>query len=428
MQDSRAPQSIDPEVLSAALAEPERLAAYLSQGTGPEGQVQGEQPEFVRVAVLTRAVPAALQAAGEAWADLTESNPTRAGFTYPRGILDGLADPRALAYDPHPFGLPAARDAVARDHARRGARVDPAHVVLTASTSEAYAWLFKLLCDPGQSVLVPRPSYPLFEHLTRLEGVGAESYDLEYHGRWQIDLDGLEAAVTPATRAVLVVSPNNPTGSYLKAQELQRLSALCAERRLALVADEVFADYRLDAPDDAVTDVATHEGPLMFTLGGLSKAIGLPQLKLGWIVVGGAPALRDEALHALEWLADSYLSVSTPVQVAAPELLARGAEIRSVILERVRANLAALRDIAERFHAVTVLPCEGGWYAVIRVPAARSEEDLVLELLDRERVLVHPGYFFDFPREAYVIVSLLPRHDVFADAAARMLQFATTFA
>ncbi len=222
---------------------------------------------------------------------------------------------------------------------------------------------------------------------------------------------------------MLVVSPNNPTGSYLKAHELERLSAFCADRGLALVADEVFADYRLEAPDTVVTDVALSSGALAFTLGGLSKSIGFPQLKLGWIVAGGEPRARREALQALELIADSYLSVSTPVQVAAGDLLARGGSIRDAILGRVSGNLAMLRRIAKRFRATDVLACEGGWYAVIRVPATRTEEDVVLSLLDRERILVHPGYFFDFRFEAFVVVSLLPRPEEFADAAARMLQF-----
>jgi aspartate/methionine/tyrosine aminotransferase len=368
---------------------------------------------------------AALQAAGQAWVDLTESNPTRAGFDYPADLLDSLADGRALIYEPTPFGLPSAREAVALDHARRGARIDPAHVVLTASTSEAYAWLFKLLCSAGDNVLVPRPSYPLFEHLTRLEAVDARPYDLEYDGRWQIDAELVAARATTSTKAVLLVSPNNPTGSYVTSGELERLSAFCIERRIALIVDEVFADYPLDVPAGAVTDIAASSQALAFTLGGLSKTVGLPQVKLGWIIVGGETRLRTDALSALELIADSYLSVSTPVQVAAADLLRRGSAIRDGILQRVRANLAALRRSVAQAEATTLLTCEGGWYAVVRVPATRSEEQLMLDLLEHERVLVHPGYFFDFPHEAYVIVSLLPRADVFADAAARMLQFAT---
>jgi len=383
-------------------------------------------PHSLSANALSRRLDA-LRASGERWVDLTQSNPTRAGFEYPADLLSDLADPRALAYEPHPFGLAAAREAVAKDYGRRGASVDPSQVVLTASTSEAYAWLFKLLCSPGETVLVPRPSYPLFEHLTRLEAIEAVPYDLEYHGRWQIDFDALTTRATPATKAILLVSPNNPTGSYLTAPELERVAEFCAQRRIALVADEVFVDYPLETPADVATDLAVRSRALAFTLGGLSKSVGLPQLKLGWIVVGGGERVRDEALCALELIADSYLSVSTPVQVAAGALLRRGSAIRAAILERVRGNLTTLRAMASRFHAATVLTCEGGWYAVIRVPSTRSEEQLVLELLERERVLVHPGYFFDFPRESYVIVSLLPRADAFADATARMLQFATTF-
>jgi len=366
-----------------------------------------------------------LRRARESWVDLTESNPTRAGFAYPSDLLRAMADTRALSYEPHPFGMAAARSAVAADSMRRGAVVDPAQVVLTASTSEAYSWLFKLLCDPEDRVLVPRPSYPLFEHLTRLEAVHAEPYDLEYHGRWTIDFDCLARAADAGARAILVVSPNNPTGSYLTRRELARLSDICDRSGLALIVDEVFADYPLDAPDDRVTDVALAVDPLAFSLGGLSKAAGLPQLKLGWIVVGGAAAKRDEALHALELIADSYLSVATTVQVAAGELLARGGAVREQIHARLRLNLDALREIAAPFRASEVLACEGGWYAVVRVPAHRTEDELVLELLERERILVHPGYFFDFPREAFVVVSLLLPPEAFADATGRMLRLAS---
>ena len=369
---------------------------------------------------------AALHAERVPFVDLTESNPTRAGFDYPADLLRGLSDATALQYEPQPFGLPPAREAVAADYARRGATVSPAQVVLTASTSEAYSWLFKLLCNPGDQVLVPRPSYPLFEHLTRLEAVEATAYDIEYHGRWEIDVASVARAASPRTRAVLVVSPNNPTGSYLKAGELDRLAAICEERELALVADEVFADYALDVTPDRVTDVALKTNALAFSLGVLSKSVGRPQLKLGWIVVGGNAARRGAALEALELVTDSYLSVATPVQVAAADLLARGAPIRDGICRRLRANVDALHDVAKSFPGTTVLTCEGGWYAVVRVPATVSEEDLVLGLLDRERILVHPGYFFDFPREAYLVISLLPAPSTFRDAAARMLQFTAT--
>ena len=369
---------------------------------------------------LSRAI-AALRAEGAPIADLTESNPTSAAIPYPDGLLASLAVAEGLWYEPHPFGLPSARDAVAADQRRRGACVDPAHVVLTASSSEAYSWLFKLLCKPGECVLVPRPSYPLFEHLTAFEGVRAHPYALEYQGRWALDLDSI-AAAPDAVRAVLVVSPNNPTGSYLDEEELRRLSSLCRERRWALVADEVFADYPLDAAHP-LTDIAARSEVLSFTLAGLSKSVGLPQLKLGWCIAGGPQPERDAALAALELIADSYLSVGTPVQVALPRLLDAGTSIRTAIQDRIRRNLTVLRTAAGRYPACDLLRTEGGWSAVLRVPATRSEERLALDLLCTERILVHPGYFFDFPREAYLVVSLLPSHDLFEDAVARLLGF-----
>jgi alanine-synthesizing transaminase len=363
-----------------------------------------------------------LRASGAAVIDLTDANPTRVGLTYPPDLLSALSAPRALCYEPQPFGLPEARRAVAHDHLGRGVQVDPDQVVLTASTSEAYTWLFKLLCNPGDAVMVPRPSYPLFEHLTRLEGVRALPYDLAYHGRWEIDLAALRTA-PPDVKAVIVVSPNNPTGSFVSAGELADLWALCDARGWPLVVDEVFADYPLES-DDPVRDIAVHGSVLAFTLGGLSKAVGLPQVKLGWMVVGGPATACRAALAGLELIADSFLSVNTPVQVAAADLLGRGAAVRAQIHERVRTNLRSLRAIARSFTACEVLRVEGGWSAVVRVPATRSEEQLVLDLLEHERVLVHPGYFFDFPQEAFLVLSLLPEPQRFATAADRVLRVA----
>lgn len=362
---------------------------------------------------LSRAVRE-LQAAGTSIVDLTESNPTRADLPYPADLLAPLADGRALRYEPHPLGLWSAREAVALDFARRGASVDPAHVVLSASTSEAYSWVFKLLCSPGDRVLVPQPSYPLLEHLTRLEGVETFVYGLEYHLRWEIDVDRVEAA-PPGTRALLAVSPNNPTGSYVSRREIERLTRFCGERGCALVVDEVFADYPLEAPD-AVTDVAVRADVLSFTLGGASKTLGLPQVKLGWTLVGGPPAERSAALAALELIADSFLSVGTPVQVAVPELLRRAAPVRQAIHERLHRNLARARAIARAHPACEVLRVEGGWSAIVRLPATRDEDSVVLDLLQTHHILVHPGYYFDMPRGTYVVVSLLPPEQVFADA------------
>jgi len=380
-------------------------------------------PPHAHVNALTQAL-ARHRAAGKRLIDLTESNPTRAGIDYPPDILKHLADVEALRYEPHPLGLPRAREAVAADQLRRGARVNPSHVVLTASTSEAYTWLFKLLCNPGDSVLVPRPSYPLFEHLTGLEGVCATPFDLEYHRRWTIDHATIEAAPL-STRALLVVSPNNPTGSYLSATDLERVTSLCEARRWALIVDEVFADYPLEV-EQPLTDIAARSRALSFTLGGLSKSAGLPQLKLGWIIVGGPEAERDSALANLELIADSFLSVSTPVQIAAADLIRRSASVREAIHQRVRGNLAFLRNAARSFPACEVLNVEGGWSACIRVPLIRREEELVLDLLEQEGILVHPGYFFDFPREAVVVISLLTTPEDFRDASMRLLQFAAS--
>lgn len=381
----------------------------------------GRVPVGVEANALTRLL-SERRAAGAAIVDLTESNPTRAGLPYPVDLLAPLADARGLSYAPEPLGLAAAREAVARDALRRGAVVRPESVVLAASTSEMYSWLFKLLCNAGDGILVPRPSYPLFEHLTRLEHVHASSYRLEYHGRWSVDFSSVEQA--PAgTRAVLLVSPNNPTGSFVSRHDLDALLAICRTRQWALIVDEVFADYVLDASSPP-TDIAASAGDVLtFTLGGLSKCVGLPQLKLGWAVVGGPAGDVARALDGLELIADTFLSVSTPVQLAAPALLAAGGQVRAAIQARVRANLDYLRAATARVPSCNLLPVEGGWSAVLRVPATHGEELLVLELLRHESVLVHPGYFFDFDHEAFLVLSLLPPPDAFEDACRRVLRF-----
>jgi alanine-synthesizing transaminase len=366
----------------------------------------------------------ALRAAGEVILDLTESNPTRAGIDYPAGLLAPLADPAGLRYEPSARGLLVARQAIALDALRHGLDLDPARIVLTASTSEAYGFLFKLLCDPGDEVLVPRPSYPLFEHLSSLDGVRALPYTLDYYGRWSIDVDTVTRAITPRTRAILVVSPNNPTGSRLAPGELDVLAALCEQHGLALIGDEVFAEYTVmnDAGGAAPSaSVLTQRRALTFGLGGLSKSIGLPQVKLGWIGIGGPDALVEAALERLDLIADTYLSVSTPVQLAAPLLIERGHAVRTAIQGRIEANLRALERAVARAPGCTLLRPEAGWTAVLRVPATRAEEDLVLDLLEQDRVLIMPGYFYDFPREAYLVVSLLPDPAVFNEAVARVL-------
>ncbi len=296
--------------------------------------------------------------------------------------------------------------------------------VLTSSTSEAYSLIFKLLCAPeGDAVLTPTPSYPLFEHLTRLDGVTAASYMLEYQGRWVVDLTSVETAWTTRTRAVLAVSPNNPTGSCLSRGEHDAMARLCAARGAALILDEVFADYALT--NDRSSDLDDRPGGgapcLTFRLGGLSKSAGLPQVKLGWFAVHGPAADVSEALTRLEFICDAYLSVSTPVQVAAPELIAQGALVRDQILARVRRNYQRLRDVIASYPDLELLEAEAGWSAVLRVPARTTEEELVLELLNRDDVIVHPGFFFDFPTEAFLVLSLLPPPQIFDEGLRRVV-------
>ena len=377
---------------------------------------------------------ARLRARGAGLIDLTESNPTRVGLAYPAALLDPLADPAGLAYDPQPRGLPAAREAVARHLRGQGAGVDASRVVLAAGTSEAYSRLFTLLCDPGDEVLVPRPGYPLLDHLTRLDGVAPRPYPLVYHGAWEIDGDALRRRVTPRTRAVVVVNPNNPTGSFLSAADRDVVREVCRTHGLALIADEVFCRYALEpdpppppAPGSAAAAAGGRsvlggaDGVLTFALGGLSKAVGLPQLKLAWIVVDGPRRGVARALRALEFVSDAYLSVATPVQLAAGRLLDDGAAVAERIAARVRRNHAALRGRMAAHPAHTLLRAAGGWYAVVQVPATRSEEELVLDLIDRDRVAVHPGYLYDFPHEAFVVFSLLPEPRRFDEGAARVL-------
>jgi alanine-synthesizing transaminase len=349
---------------------------------------------------------------GRALLDLTESNPTRVGLPYDgEAIRAALAPPEVLSHAPHPFGMPEARRAVA---AHVGASQE--RVVLTASTSEAYGFLFKLLCDAGDEVLMGQPSYPLLEHLARFEGVRVRPYPLRYDGEWYLDLSQVREAVTPRTRAVVVVSPNNPTGSFVQAREREALAAL----GLPIVSDEVFASYPLDVahpPSGACAPSDT----LTFTLGGLSKECGLPQVKLGWVVVGGPDALVRGALERLEHIADGYLSVSASAQVRVEALLRAGAVTRDAIRARTRRNLAGLRAALPHDSPADVLRVEGGWYAVVRLPSTLDEEAWVLALLDAG-VVVHPGWFYDFPGSAaHLVLSLLPVETVFDEAVHRLM-------
>ena len=354
--------------------------------------------------------------------DLTESNPTRAGLVYPGEILQSFGEERILRYDPAPAGMIEAREAVAAYYAKRGIRAEPHRILLTASTSEAYAYLFKLLADPGDEVLVPRPSYPLFEFLAAMESVVVRSYPLVYYDGWSLDWERLVAEITPRTRAIVVVNPNNPTGSFLRIRERERLARLSQDRQIALISDEVFSDYAFAPDPDRAETVAEMETGLAFALSGLSKIAGLPQMKLGWVVVAGESEARRRAWERLEWIADTYLSVGTPVQCSAPHLLAAGQQVQQQIRARTAANLEFARE-ALTGTAANLLRVEGGWHATLQVPRVRSEEEWTLELLEQANVLVQPGYFFDFETEAFLIVSLLTPPGVFQDGIRRLVGF-----
>lgn len=359
-----------------------------------------------------------LVASGKTVSDLTESNPTRCGFSYPNEeLLGALSDSAALSYEPDPLGLLTARKAVAKSFP---GDIDPGRIVLTAGTSEAYSWLFKLLCEPGDSVLAPAPSYPLFEFLARLESVRLETYPLIYDGRWSIDFGELARKIDNRTRAVIVVNPNNPTGSYLCKDEIDALREICREKRLAVISDEVFFDFAVEAPQPPPVSLSSVADVLTFTLGGLSKMAALPQMKLSWIAVDGPAADCSEALERLELIGDTYLSVGTPVQAAASVLLEAGEKVRQQIIERIRANREFLDQSRSREAAWDCLRTEGGWSAVLRVPRNLSEHDWVIALLEKDGIYVHPGYFFDFPTEGYLALSLLPTEDLFRESVGRL--------
>jgi alanine-synthesizing transaminase len=359
------------------------------------------------------------RAAGAPILDLTESNPTAAGFAYPSdAILSALADPRSLRYEPAAAGMPTARAAVSEYYS---GRVRPDRILLTASTSEAYAFVFKLLADPGDEVLVPSPSYPLFDYLAALESVRVVQYPLVYQGSWNIDFDALARSITSGSRAIVLVNPNNPTGSFLKQSELGPLLALCREHNLALISDEVFTDYVFEDDARLVRSLTDIDEVLTFSLSGLSKVAGLPQLKLGWIVTGGPPIDREKAFGRLELIADTYLSVGAPVQWAAPALLGLRGELQRQILGRVRVNRAFLTSQIGPTSPWNLLSTEGGWYAVLEAPRIQSEEEWVLNLLTDDNVLVQPGFFFDFEKEAFLVISLLTPEDVFRAGIRRIL-------
>lgn len=352
--------------------------------------------------------------------DLTASNPTACGLPYPADLLAGLGEARGLRYEPMPRGPLAVREAIVREHAERGVSVSPEQVLLTASTSEAYSYLMRLLADPGDALLVPTPSYPLFDHLARLDSVELVQYRLDADDDWRPDLEALGDA-PERCRALVVVHPNNPTGSYVDPRDAHRLAALCRDRGWALIADEVFLPFPLGGGPGSNHSFAATSGCLTFTLGGLSKSIGMPQLKLGWITASGPPGEVEAALDRLDYVADAYLSVGTPVALAAPELLERGRSVREAIGRRCHDNLACLVELARSVPAATVLRPAGGWSVVVRIPAVVPDEDLALRLLETAGVAVHPGYLFDLPGEGYLVLSLLPEPTIFAEGVRRLL-------
>jgi len=367
---------------------------------------------------------AAMRAAGARILDLTESNPTRAGFLAPPELLALLGNPAGAHYAPDPRGLVSAREAVSLDYTTRGLTVAPERLLLTASSSESYSLLFKLLTDAGDEVLVPTPSYPLFGYLADLDSVRVRRYPLSFDHEWHLSIDSLRPLITDRTRAVVVVHPNNPTGSFLKRDEAAAIAGLCASRGVAIIADEVFADFALGG--DGATrhaSFALDSPALSFALGGLSKSCALPQLKVGWIAVSGPGALRDEALRRLEFIADTYLSVATPSQLALPAILEEKAALQAPIKARLARNRQALRAALPARPELTLLPTEGGWTALIQCPATRSDEERALLALEAG-VLVHPGHFFDFESGCYLVVSLLCDPDIFDEALSALLDAA----
>ena len=358
--------------------------------------------------------------------DLTISNPTEALAAYPHAaIASAYGSVKSFKYHPDPLGQIDSRKTIASWYAQRSINVSTSQLALTASTSEAYSLLFKLLVNGGEEVLIPTPSYPLFEYLAQLEGVVLRSYRLLYDGSWHVDFEGLERAVTPATRAIILVSPNNPTGSFLKEEEVLRLEEIAVARWLPLIADEVFMDYAFAPSANRVNSLIGRNQALSFSLNGLSKSAGMPQMKLGWIAVNGPESEREQALQRLELLLDTYLSVATPVQNASGELLRIGQSIRDEILERLllnRKKLDALPDAS----VVHPLHCEGGWSAILRVPNMWSEDIWITRLLDEHGVLVQPGYFFDMPMDGCLLVSLLAEPSIFAEGLDRLTALART--
>jgi alanine-synthesizing transaminase len=360
------------------------------------------------------------RAAGKSLLDLTVSNPTECGFEYDRrAILEAIANPASLTYDPDPRGLLSARQAVATYYSALGVEVPAGNIILTTSTSEAYSFVFRTLCNPGDEILIPEPSYPLFAFLADIQGVKLVRYPLDYDYGWQINFHALQQAISPRTRGLIVVHPNNPTGHFTKLREFEKLNGICSPRNLAIIADEVFLDFALQA--ETPFSFAQNSAALTFTMSGLSKISGLPQMKAAWLVTSGPEQLKSQALARLEIIADTYLSMNAPVQWAIPALLEQRHPFQKQLLARVRRNLVELdRQLATQ-KSCARLAVEAGWYAVLRVPATRSDEELAIELLNQKNIYVHPGHFYDFPSEGFLIVSLITPEEEFAAGVTLLL-------
>jgi alanine-synthesizing transaminase len=365
---------------------------------------------------------------GKSLIDLTNSNPTSCGFRYPEErLFAALKDSRALRYEPASQGLRPAREAIADYYRGRtgffgvAPSVQAARIVITSGTSEAYSFIFRLLCEPGDEVLVPAPSYPLFEYLADLADVRPVSYPLVYDDGWLIDFGRLSAALTSRSKAVMLVHPNNPTGSFIKKQEAQRLAEICARRDLAIIADEVFLDYA--DTTDPPRSFAFASQALTFTLSGISKISLLPQMKLAWMVASGPASLVEQAMQRLDVIGDTYLSPSTPGQLALAEMLSMREEMQAQMRQRLCANLGSLDSLLEKRGAVERMKREAGWYAVLRVPATAPDEDLAIKLLESSGVLAHPGHFFDFPQDGFLVVSLILPEAEFREGIQRLYRF-----
>jgi aspartate/methionine/tyrosine aminotransferase len=364
-----------------------------------------------------------IRVSGTKLLDLSVSNPTECGLQYDAGaILSAFQNPNALSYDPQPKGLLAARQEVARyyrhDH---HVSVDPESIILTTSTSEAYSYVFRLLCNPEDEILVPKPSYPLFDFLADLQDVTLLPYSLEYAHGWMVDFQSIAHALSERTRAILLVHPNNPTGSYLRAEEVQQLNNLCRERNLALIVDEVFLDYPF-AGTPPKTFTANLDA-LTFTLSGLSKIAALPQMKVAWVATTGPDSLVRPALDRLEVIADTYLSLNAPTQWAVPTLFGQRRSLQSQLLRRVRENRVNLQKLVSSQPGCELLDADAGWYAVLRVPARGADEDLVIDLLQKQNVVVHPGHFYDFPKDGFLVLSLITPTGMFEEGISRLLKF-----